>query len=61
MFGRRSQRDFEDEIRSHLGAGCPHPRDLVFPKLVDYDETQGRFTYDERYRDKRADWTYATR
>ena len=49
---------FEDEIRAHLGATCPNPRELPFPKLVDYDETEGRFTNDERYRDKRPDWTY---
>jgi NADH-quinone oxidoreductase subunit F len=50
---------FEDEIRAHLGEKCPTPRELSFPKLVDYDEREGRFTYDERYRDKRPDWTYA--
>ncbi len=56
---RSAFQSFEDELRSHLGAACPNPRDLPFPKLVDYDEIAGRFTYDERYRDKRPDWTYA--
>ena len=50
---------FEDEFRSHLGTRCPNPRELPFPKLLDYDENEGRFSYDERYRDKRPDWTYA--
>jgi NADH-quinone oxidoreductase subunit F len=50
---------FEDEFRDHLGRRCPRPRELPFPKLTGYDETGGRFIYDERYRYKRPDWTYA--
>jgi NADH:ubiquinone oxidoreductase subunit F (NADH-binding) len=50
---------FEEEFRSHLGTRCPSPRELPFPKLLDYEEQEGRFIYDERYRDKRPDWTYA--
>ena len=50
---------FEDEFREHLGRACPRPRELAFPKIVDYDETNGRFAFDDRYRYKRADWTYA--
>jgi hypothetical protein len=29
------------------------------PKIVDYDEEAGRFCFDERYRQKQPDWTYA--
>ncbi|WP_163566630.1 hypothetical protein [Fodinicola feengrottensis] len=29
---------FEDEFVAHLGRGCPHPRQLERPKLVDFDE-----------------------
>jgi NADH:ubiquinone oxidoreductase subunit F (NADH-binding) len=50
---------FADEFREHLGRKCPRPRELAFPKIVDYDEQNGRFIYDERYARKRADWTYA--
>jgi NADH:ubiquinone oxidoreductase subunit F (NADH-binding) len=49
---------FPEEFREHLGRECPRPRDLAFPKIVDFDETNGRFIYDERYRRKRPDWTY---
>src|SRR5919106_5529983 len=50
---------FEEEFRSHAGRECPSPRGLVLPKIVDWDEDAGRFTYDERYVKKRPDWTYA--
>jgi NADH:ubiquinone oxidoreductase subunit F (NADH-binding) len=50
---------FRDEFAAHLGKPCPLPRDLPVPKLADYDETTRQFTYDERYRRKRPDWTYA--
>jgi NADH:ubiquinone oxidoreductase subunit F (NADH-binding) len=50
---------FRDEFEAHLGRPCPHPRELPFAKLLDYDETNGRFVYDERYHLKRPDWTYA--
>ena len=49
---------FEEEMRSHVGTACPNPRSLPFPKLVDFDDSKARFTYDERYRKKRPDWTY---
>jgi NADH:ubiquinone oxidoreductase subunit F (NADH-binding) len=52
---------FGDEFRAHLGTRCPNPRDMPFPKIVDYDEAAGRFMFDERYRYKQADWTYADR
>jgi NADH-quinone oxidoreductase subunit F len=51
-------RAFEDEFRDHLGRACPRSRELPVPLMVDYDETAGRFTYDESYRRKRPDWTY---
>jgi NADH-quinone oxidoreductase subunit F len=50
---------FEDEFRTHVKERtCAYPRELPFPKFLDYDETAGRFIYDERYRHKRPDWTY---
>jgi NADH:ubiquinone oxidoreductase subunit F (NADH-binding) len=52
---------FADEFREHLGRECPRLRDLTFPKIVDFDETNGRFVFDETYRSKRPDWTYAER
>ena len=50
---------FGDEFRAHLGRPCPRPRVLPVPKIVDYDEEAGRFCFDERYRLKQPDWTYA--
>jgi NADH-quinone oxidoreductase subunit F len=53
-------RMFGGEFREHLGRPCPTPRDLPLPKLVDFDEQAGRFVYDDRYRLKRPDWTFAS-
>jgi len=50
---------FEEEFRAHAGRECSSPRGLVLPKIVDWDEEAGRFTYDEDYARKRPDWTYA--
>jgi len=50
---------FEREFREHAGRSCPSPRDLVLPKIVDWDEDLGRFLYDRDYARKRPDWTYA--
>jgi NADH-quinone oxidoreductase subunit F len=50
---------FGPEFGEHFGRGCPRPRDLPVPKIVDFDEEAGEFLYDERYRLKRPDWTYA--
>jgi NADH-quinone oxidoreductase subunit F len=50
---------FEGEFREHAGRACPSPRGLVLPKIVDWDEEAGRFSYDEAYARKRPDWTYA--
>lgn len=50
---------FREEFESHIGRPCPRPRPLPFPKFLDYDEQAGRFVYDERYRLKRPDWSYA--
>lgn len=52
-------RAFEREFRAHLGRECPRPRDIPPPLLVDYDEREGRFSYDERYRYRQPDWTYS--
>jgi NADH-quinone oxidoreductase subunit F len=48
---------FEEEIDEHLGRSCPRPRDLPVPKIVDFDDAAGTFSYDEGYRRKRPDWT----
>src|SRR5919106_6787806 len=49
---------FREEFASHVGRSCPLPRALPFHKLVDWDATAGRFTYDLAYADKQPDWTY---
>lgn len=50
---------FGAQFKEHLGRACPRPRDLPVPKFLDFDEEAGRFVYDERYRLKQPDWTYA--
>jgi NADH-quinone oxidoreductase subunit F len=50
---------FGPEFAEHLGRACPRPRDIPVPKIVDFDEQEGEFLYDELYRRKRPDWTYA--
>jgi len=50
---------FGREFVEHFGRGCPRPRDIPVPKMVDFDERAGGFVYDERYRLKQPDWTYA--
>ncbi|MGQ0837226.1 NADH-ubiquinone oxidoreductase-F iron-sulfur binding region domain-containing protein [Actinokineospora sp.] len=56
---RSAVAQFADEFRAHLGRACPLPRDLPVPKFVDFDEERGLFHYDERYRLKLPDWTFA--
>jgi NADH-quinone oxidoreductase subunit F len=51
-------RVFVGELAAHLEVECPFPRPLALPKLVDFDEATGHFTYDERYARKRPNWTY---
>jgi NADH:ubiquinone oxidoreductase subunit F (NADH-binding) len=49
---------FAGEIVEHLeGGGCPRPRGLTIPKLVDLRGGQAR--YDDRQATKQPDWTYA--
>jgi NADH-quinone oxidoreductase subunit F len=50
-------RAFPDEFAAHLGDGCPRPRGLALPKIVDLAD--GRVVYDERQSRKQPDWTYA--
>ncbi|MBI4258987.1 MAG: SLBB domain-containing protein [Actinobacteria bacterium] len=50
---------FGEEFGAHLGRACPSDREIPVPKIVDFDEGAGDFVYDERYRLKRPDWTYA--
>jgi NADH-quinone oxidoreductase subunit F len=40
---------FQAEFASHIGRSCPLPRELPFPKLVDWDAAAGRFAYDLAY------------
>lgn len=49
---------FRQEFEEHTGTPCPRPRELLLPKIVDYDEAAHRFTYDERQARKGPDWTY---
>ena len=50
---------FGQEFAAHMTRPCPSSRELVLPKIVDFDPSAGRFTYDDRYRLKQPDWTYA--
>jgi NADH:ubiquinone oxidoreductase subunit F (NADH-binding) len=50
---------FGRELVEHFRRGCPRPREIQVPKMVDFDEGAGGFVYDERYRMKQPDWTYA--
>jgi NADH:ubiquinone oxidoreductase subunit F (NADH-binding) len=51
-------RSFPEEFVAHLEAhGCPRPRDLPFPRIVDL--TGGHAVYDDSYYLKQPDWTYA--
>ena len=48
---------FREEVASHVGRSCRLPHELPFHKLVDWDATTGRFTYDLAYADRQPDWT----
>ena len=51
---------FVDELAEHIASGgCPRPRSIMVPKIIDFDEETGTFTYDEKLLRKRPDWTYA--
>jgi hypothetical protein len=50
---------FGPEFARHFGRACYLPRAIPLPKIVSFDEEAGDFTYDERYRRKQPDWTYA--
>jgi NADH:ubiquinone oxidoreductase subunit F (NADH-binding) len=39
--------EFAEEVAAHVGRQCPLPRELPVPRLIDYDEPTGRFTYPE--------------
>jgi len=51
---------FAAEFGDHIGKPCPRPRELTLPKIVALDQQAGRFRYDDRYRLKQPDWTYAS-
>jgi NADH:ubiquinone oxidoreductase subunit F (NADH-binding) len=48
---------FSREFAHHVGRECPLPRELVFPKLVDFDEEAGKFLYDRAYESVTPQWT----
>ncbi len=50
---------FGPEFVEHFGGGCPRPREILVPKIVDFNEGVGAFVFDQRYRHKQPDWTYA--
>jgi NADH-quinone oxidoreductase subunit F len=59
LLAQSAVHQFADEFAAHLGRPCPSDRDILVPKIVDHDEETGTFVYDERYRRKQPDWTYA--
>jgi NADH:ubiquinone oxidoreductase subunit F (NADH-binding) len=50
---------FIEDIAEHLEHGCNKPRPIMVPKIIDFDEATGTFTYDEKLLRKRPNWTYA--
>jgi len=46
---------FGDEVRAHLGVKCSRRRDLPIPKLVDFDDGSGQFTFDDSYEIEQID------
>ena len=51
-------RSFAEEFAAHAELEeCPLPRELVFPKLVDYDDEAGKFLYDRAYEKTSPQWT----
>ncbi|MGH3623609.1 MAG: NADH-ubiquinone oxidoreductase-F iron-sulfur binding region domain-containing protein [Sciscionella sp.] len=55
---RSAVESFAAEFIAHLGRCCPRPRLLPVPKIVDFDERSGQFSYDERYELQRPDRGY---
>jgi NADH-quinone oxidoreductase subunit F len=52
---------FTEEFEAHERRRCGRYRSgLVLPKIVEFDEDAGRFRYDETYRRKQGDWTFAS-
>jgi NADH:ubiquinone oxidoreductase subunit F (NADH-binding) len=49
---------FPEEVVAHLeGGGCPRPRALPLPKIVELSD--GNVVYDEKHWRKQPDWTYS--
>jgi NADH-quinone oxidoreductase subunit F len=48
---------FAEEFAAHASGECPLPREIQFPKLVDYDEDAGTFLYDRLYDTVSPQWT----
>jgi len=47
---------FPEEVSAHVVGGCPRPRELLPPKIVDI--VDGKVVWDARQARKRPDWTY---
>jgi NADH:ubiquinone oxidoreductase subunit F (NADH-binding) len=43
-------RNFKHEFEKHFGRGCRNCREIIMPKLVDYDEEKHAFRYAKRLR-----------
>jgi hypothetical protein len=51
-------RRFGDDFAAQAAQRDPSAPRFLLPKIVDYDETTGRFQYDELQPLKQPDWTY---
>jgi NADH:ubiquinone oxidoreductase subunit F (NADH-binding) len=49
---------FDGDVQAHLSGACALRHGLPVPKIADFDEATGRFTFDDRQARKRPDWTY---
>jgi NADH:ubiquinone oxidoreductase subunit F (NADH-binding) len=59
LIAQSAVQQFGEEFAEHFGRRCPRTRAVPIPKIADFDEDAGEFLYDERYRHKQPDWTYA--
>ncbi len=50
---------FKKEFEPYVQGKQPQSEPWPIPKIVDYDEQEHRFTYDEKQTRKNSDWTYA--
>jgi NADH:ubiquinone oxidoreductase subunit F (NADH-binding) len=50
---------FREEFEQHTAGHVPPSEPWPIPKIVDYDEQEHRFYYDEKQMNKNSDWTYS--